>query len=64
MTHSKHVNDCIESICEQGCTAVRDVIVALEEKQDVEQVSQLPENEIKTVLTELKKIMSVYDIQE
>jgi hypothetical protein len=61
MSHPKHVTDCIESICQQGCNHVRDVIDALENSQHVDAISQLHEDEKKTVLHELKNIMAVYD---
>jgi len=57
------VNQCIEALCANGCEAVRATINNLETGVELEQLNDLDKNEVATVLTELKSIMSVYDTQ-
>ncbi|MDH5517889.1 MAG: hypothetical protein OEY36_08770 [Gammaproteobacteria bacterium] len=64
MPELKTSNECIEFICAQGCTAVRKVIVQLENKQTISELVYLQEEQKQFVLTELKAIMSVYDKQD
>jgi len=58
------VNRHIEALCANGCEAVRATITNLETGVALEQLSDLDENEVVTVLNELKSIMSVYDTQD
>lgn len=55
------VNQCVEALCANGCDVVRATINNLETGVALEPLSDLDENEIITVLNELKSIMSVYD---
>lgn len=64
MPELKTSNECIEFICAQGCTVVREVIVQLEKKQNISELQYLQEEQKQSVLTELKSIMSVYDKPE
>jgi len=61
MSESTTCSQCIEEICEQGCTAVRDVIVKLERDQQVEGLDHLDDVQKHIILKELKAVMSVYD---
>jgi len=61
MVDKLKVEQCVESLCQNGCAAVNATIVVLE--QDINNASLdglLPE-ECEMVLSELKTIMSVYD---
>ena len=64
MSKIKTSNECIEIICQQGCTVVRDIIVKLEQQTKVAELDHLDDKQKRIVLTELKIIMSVYDSQE
>jgi len=57
------VNQCVEALCLNGCEAVRATISNLETGVALEQLNDLDESEVATVLNELKSIMSVYDSQ-
>jgi len=64
MSDSKTSHQCIELICQQGCTVVREVIVKLEQKKDVAELNHLNDEQKQSVLNELKTIMSVYDQED
>jgi len=55
------VEQCVESLCQNGCAAVNATIAVME--QDIHSVSLdgLHPEEYKMVLSELKAIMDVYD---
>ncbi|HEY0635215.1 MAG TPA: hypothetical protein VGE00_07535 [Gammaproteobacteria bacterium] len=55
------VAQCVELLCQQGCSEVRAVITRLEANQTVAQVNGLDARERGQVLEELKAIMAVYD---
>ena len=57
----QRVDRCIESLCQNGCAAVRATIVALEAGLDVSQTEGMSVQECKLVLVELKAIMDVYE---
>ncbi|MCK4709181.1 MAG: hypothetical protein KAU21_11240 [Gammaproteobacteria bacterium] len=61
MSKIKTSNECIEIICQQGCTVVRDIIVKLEQQKIVVELEHLDDKQKQIVLTELKTVMSVYD---
>lgn len=50
----------LESLCGQGCKAVWGVIASLESGQALPQTDGLSEQELETLLAELKSIMAVY----
>lgn len=54
---------CVEYICQQGCTVVRDIIVKLEQQRPVEGLEHLNTEQTQQILVELKLVMSVYDQQ-
>jgi len=55
------IAQCIEQLCQCGCTDVRNTIAQLEAHQVVPQVEGLTAQERRVVLEELKAIMAVYD---
>lgn len=55
------ITQCIEQLCQCGCTDVRNTIALLEANQTVSQVEGLNAEERRLVLAELKAIMSIYD---
>ena len=50
----------LESLCGQGCKAVWDVIASLESGKALPQTDGLSEQELETLLAELKSVMAVY----
>lgn len=55
------ITQCVELLCESGCSEVRSTITRLETDQMVSQVEGLNAEERRQVLDELKSIMAVYD---
>jgi hypothetical protein len=64
MSEFKTSSECVEYICEQGCTFVREVIVSLEKNNSVEALKHLDDAEQQLVLVELKVVMSIYDLSD
>ncbi|NOR51447.1 MAG: hypothetical protein GQ470_02400 [Gammaproteobacteria bacterium] len=58
------VNHCIDTICQLGCDGVRNTIAAIEKGESPEQVNSLNSEDKGRVLTELKEIMAVYDVED
>jgi len=54
------VEYCVETICNKGCRAVREVIATLERGEVVAELREVPEPLRQEVLRELKSIMAVY----
>lgn len=64
MTENREmVSHCIDNICQLGCDGVRHTIAAIENGESPEQVSSLKSEDKLQVLTELKDIMAVYDVE-
>ena len=61
MPDAERVSRTIETLCSQGCNAVRDIIAALESGAAPGIIAELNDEERETVLRELKTIMAVYD---
>jgi len=59
--HVFSVDEIIESLCQEGCQAVRLYIEQLENSSPIELLEGLSDLEKQTVLLELHSIMSVYD---
>lgn len=59
--HDQQVIQCIESLCECGCDAVRATISAMEASLPVAQTEGMDRQQQQQVLDELKAIMAVYD---
>ena len=59
--NSEKVTKVIEMICEEGCTSVNNIIIALEKGEPSKYTNDLDKNEVQLVLIELKEIMAVYE---
>lgn len=59
--HAYTVDEVIESLCQEGCQAVRLYIEQLESNSPIELLEGLSDPEKQTVLLELQSIMTVYD---
>lgn len=59
--NSEKVTKVIEMICEEGCTSVNNIIIALEKGEPSKYTTDLDNNEVQVVLIELKEIMAVYE---
>lgn len=57
------VTECVETLCEAGCDAVRATIKAMEAGHEVAQTTGLSGEQQDRVLEELKAIMAVYDVR-
>jgi hypothetical protein len=55
------VNECVETLCRNGCDAVRTAITAMERGAPVPGTEKLDAAARAAVLAELKTIMAVYD---
>lgn len=59
--NSEKVTKVIEMICEEGCTSVNNIIIALEKGEPSKYTTNLNKNEVQVVLIELKEIMAIYE---
>lgn len=59
--HDQQVIQCVETLCECGCDAVRATISAMEAQLPVSQTEGMSDEQQQQVLDELKAIMAVYD---
>ncbi len=59
MKHQR-IDDCLESICNQGCRSVRSCIDALKEGREPVETAALSVEERRELLQELETIMDVY----
>jgi len=55
------IEQCVESLCQNGCATVRATITAMEQDISNVRLDGLALSEQQQVLNELKVIMSVYD---
>ena len=55
------IQQCVDSLCQNGCQAVRAAIKAMELNLPVDCTNTLNREERYQVLAELKSIMAVYD---
>jgi 6-phosphogluconate dehydrogenase len=62
MTKSKQqlIDNCVEALCQKGCSAVWSDIEALEAGQPLPETHGLDTPEREAVLHELKAVMSIY----
>ena len=60
----KVVSHHIESICEQGCNQVSELLDKAENGSDISELSEFSRNEVNVIIDELSEIMSVYDKHE
>lgn len=56
----KKIEQCVEVLCEKGCSSVRQDIVKLESGEQLPETSDLNQEELSRVVEELKSIMAVY----
>ena len=61
---SKKVVHKIEAICGLGCTQVNQLLEKAGSGNEIEELSDFSHSEIKQIVDELGKIMSVYDTDE
>ncbi len=54
----------IETICGLGCTQVNQLLEKVGNGNEIEELSDFSHSEIKQIVDELGKIMSVYDTDE
>ena len=55
-----HIDQCVEYLCEQGCSKVNGYITALQNDQDVPGLGELSQFERQAVLNELIDVMAAY----
>ncbi len=60
----KIVSHQIESLCEQGCNQVSELLDKAENGSDISELSEFSRNEVNVIIDELSEIMSVYDKHE
>ena len=60
--HSNKVAKKIESVCEQGCSEVNQLLKKAENGEKIEELSEFSNKEINQIIDELSDIMTVYDI--
>jgi len=61
MSDGELISQCVETLCEYGCDAVRTTIADLEQGRTVSGMDGMDEEQRRQVLAELKAIMAVYD---
>ncbi len=61
---SKRAINKIEAICGLGCTQVNQLLEKTGNGNDVDELSGFSESEVKQIVEELGKIMSVYDTDD
>ena len=59
--HKDKIDQCVESLCNQGCSRVTGYIAALRAGQEFPEVAELSGEERRLVLEELESIMAAYD---
>ena len=57
----KKVEECVETLCHQGCSMVYRRIGALQRHEEFAEVADLSPAERRSVLAELVAIMDIYD---
>jgi hypothetical protein len=55
------VDQCVETLCHQGCSMVYRYISALQQHEEFPEISDLSTSERLSVLAELIAIMDIYD---
>lgn len=61
-SHSKKVSHKIETLCEQGCSEVNQVIAEAKKGNEIEELADFNNHEIETIIDELDQIMSIYNV--
>ena len=62
--HSNNVAKKIESVCEQGCSEVNELLKKAKSSNNIEELSEFSKTEIQQIIDALSEIMSVYDIDD
>jgi hypothetical protein len=57
----KKLEEKIETLCEQGCTQVNQIIDDAKKGGEIEELEEFNGSEVELIIDELSKIMSVYD---
>jgi hypothetical protein len=57
----KKIEECVETLCHQGCSMVYRRISALQQDEEFPEVADLSPAERRSVLAELVAIMDIYD---
>jgi hypothetical protein len=55
------IEECVETLCHQGCSMVYRYISALQQHEEFPEVADLSRAERQSVLVELVAIMDIYD---
>jgi hypothetical protein len=55
------IEECVETLCHQGCSMVYRRISALQQDEEFPEVADLSRSERRSVLAELVAIMDIYD---
>ncbi len=61
-SHSKKVSHKIETLCEQGCSEVNQIIAKAKKGNTIEELADFNNHEIETIIDELDQIMSIYNV--
>lgn len=64
LEHSNKVTKKIESVCEQGCSEVNELLKKAENSNNIEELSEFSNTETQQIIDALGEIMSVYDIDD
>jgi hypothetical protein len=59
--HKDKIDQCVESLCSQGCNRVTGYIAELRAGQEFPEVARLSREDRRRVLEELESIMAAYD---
>ena len=57
----ENITDKIESICEQGCAQINQLLNTAENSNEIEELSEFSQSELKQIINELEDIMSIYE---
>ena len=57
----ENITDKIESICEQGCMQINQLLNTAENSNEIEELSEFSQSELKQIINELEDIMSIYE---
>jgi len=57
----KKLEEKIESLCEQGCSQVNQILDDAKKGDEIEALEEFSGSEVEQIIDELSKIMSIYD---
>jgi len=61
---SKKVSSKIETLCEEGCSQVNQLLEKAKTGNELQELSDFSHSEINQIIDELDQIMSIYDGQD